>query len=59
VLRSKRWIAQRWLVAFSLGFVLTVLAAMRHQWTQTAVLAALTVLAGVMGGLRWRRSGGA
>jgi hypothetical protein len=57
--KSKRWIAQRWLVAFSLGFVMTVLAAMRYQWDQAAVLAALTVLAGVMGGLLWRQAGGA
>jgi hypothetical protein len=32
---------------------------MRYQWDQAAVLAALTVLAGVMGGLRWRQAGGA
>jgi hypothetical protein len=57
--KSKRWIAQRWLVAFSLGFVTSVLAVMRHQWAQAGLLAALTVLAGVMGGLRWRQSGGA
>jgi hypothetical protein len=56
--KSRRRIAQRWLVAFSLGFVTAVLAAMRHQWAQAAVLGALTVLAGVMGGLRWRQSGG-
>jgi hypothetical protein len=36
-----------------------VLAALRQQWLQTIVLAALTVLAGVMGRLRWRRSGDA
>ena len=59
MLRSKRWMAQRWLVAFALGFVMAVLAAMRQQWAQAVVLAALTVLAGVMGGLRWRQSGGA
>jgi hypothetical protein len=58
-MRSKRWMAQRWLVAFVLGLVMAVLAATRQQWAQTAVLAALTVLAGVMGGLRWRQSGGA
>jgi cell division protein FtsW (lipid II flippase) len=59
MLKSKRWIAQRWLVAFALGFVMSVLAAMRQQWGQAIVLTALTVLAGVMGGLRWRQSGGA
>ena len=59
MLKSKRWIAQRWLVAFSLGFVTAVLAAMRHQWAQAGVLAVLTLLAGLMGGLRWRHSGGA
>jgi hypothetical protein len=59
MVKSKRWIAQRWLVAFALGFVLAVLAAIRQQWAQAAVLGALTLLAGVMGGLRWRQSGGA
>lgn len=59
MLRSQRWMAQRWLVAFSLGLVVSVLAALRHQWLQTIVLAALTVLAGVMGSLRWRHSGDA
>jgi uncharacterized membrane protein len=59
MLKSNRWIAQRWLVAFALGFVMAVLAAMRQEWTQAAVLGALTVFAGVMGGLRWRQSGGA
>jgi hypothetical protein len=58
-MRSNRRMAQRWLVAFALGFVMAVLAATREQWAQAIVLAALTALAGVMGGLRWRQSGGA
>jgi hypothetical protein len=59
MLRSQRWVAQRWLVAFALGVVMAGLSAMRQQWAPTAVLAALTVFAGVMGAWRWRQTGGA
>jgi hypothetical protein len=59
MLKSQRWVAQRWLVAFTLGVVMTALSAVKQQWGPMAVLAALTVLAGVMGGWRWRQTGGA
>ena len=59
MLRSQRWVAQRWLVAFMLGVVMTGLSAVQQKWGPAAVLAALTIFAGVMGGWRWRQTGGA
>jgi hypothetical protein len=59
MLKSQRWVAQRWFVAFAIGVVMTALSAMKQQWGPTAALAALTVFAGVMGAWRWRKTGSA
>ena len=59
MLRSQRWVAQRWFVAVAIGVVMTVASALREQWAPAAALAALTIFAGVMGGWRWRQTGGA
>jgi len=56
--RSERWIAQRWLVAFVLGGVLAGVAVEKQNWGPAVALGALAILSGVMGGLRWRRAGG-
>jgi hypothetical protein len=59
VLRSQRFIAQRWFVAFGIGVVMTGMSMVQEKWTPGAALAGLTLFAGVMGAWRWRRAGGA
>jgi hypothetical protein len=59
MLKSQRWIAQRWFVAFAIGVVMTSMSAVQAKWAPAAALAALTVFAGAMGGWRWRQTGGA
>lgn len=59
MLKSQRWIAQRWFVAFAIGVVMTGMSLVQEKWEPAAVLAGLTVFAGVMGGWRWRQAGGA
>ena len=59
MLKSQRWVAQRWFLAFAIGVVMTAMSLVRQNWAPAAVLAGLTVFAGVMGGWRWRQTGGA
>jgi hypothetical protein len=59
MLRSQRWIAQRWFLAFAIGVVMTTTSAVQQKWAPAAALAALTVFAGLMGAWRWRHTGGA
>jgi hypothetical protein len=59
MLKSQRWIAQRWFVAFAIGVVMTGMSLVQEKWAPAAALAALTLFAGAMGGWRWRQTGGA
>lgn len=59
MLKSQRWVAQRWFVAFAIGVVMTGMSAVQAKWAPAAALAALTLFAGAMGGWRWRQTGGA
>jgi hypothetical protein len=59
MLRTQRGIAQRWLVAFGIGVVMTGMSAVQEKWWPAVALAGLTVFAGAMGGWRWRQTGGA
>ena len=59
MLKSQRWVAQRWFVAFALGVVMTAMSAVQAKWAPAAALAGLTLFAGAMGAWRWRRTGGA
>jgi hypothetical protein len=59
MLKSQRWIAQRWFVAFGIGVVMTGMSFVQEKWAPGAALAGLTLFAGLMGGWRWRQTGGA
>ena len=50
--------AQRWLVACAFGVLFTGVSLVKGNWAPAIVLGALTIFAGVIGGLRWRRAGG-
>jgi hypothetical protein len=58
MLRSQRFVAQRWFVAFAIGVVMTGMSMVQQKWAPAAALAGLTLFAGAMGAWRWRRSGG-
>lgn len=57
MLRSPRFVAQRWFVAFGIGVVMTGMSLVQGKWAPAAALAGLTVFAGLMGAWRWRHTG--
>jgi hypothetical protein len=57
--RTERFVAQRWLLAFALGVVMTGMSLVQAKWAPAAALAGLTLFAAAMGAWRWRRAGAA